>query len=186
MRNTAVFLAAMALAAIALGQSAETIQKALSTESNTLAAWGSDKAFVDAVKAQNAKKVSLEEIKRIDADWTAGKSAELAKQVTSGPCADHLRALVAAHPGYGEAFVMDNQGALVCANAHTSDYWQGDESKWQRAFADGKGAVFIDRPRFDDSAKAPLAQISVPVMDGGRAVGAITVGLNVSQLGAQR
>lgn len=38
------------------------------------------------------------------------------------------------------------EGALVCANAKTSDYWQGDKAKWQRAFAEGKGSVFIDRP----------------------------------------
>jgi hypothetical protein len=176
---------AIAPLALALGQSAEAIQKALAAEASSLAAWGGDKAFVDAVKAQNAKRVALADIKRIDADWMAGKGEEVAKRVTSGPCADRLRALVAAHPGYGEAFVMDDQGALVCANGRTSDYWQGDESKWQRAFNGGKGEVFIDRPRFDDSAKAPLAQISVPVMDGGRAIGAITVGMNVSQIHAQ-
>ncbi|MBV9496974.1 MAG: PDC sensor domain-containing protein [Acidobacteria bacterium] len=183
MRKIVVVVGTIAVAAIALGQSAESIQKALRAESNALAAWGSDKAFVDAVKAQNAKKVSLDDIKRMDEKWIAGKGDELTKQVTSNPCSEHLRALVAQHRGYGEAFVMDDQGALVCANARTSDYWQGDESKWQRAFADGKGAVFIDRPRYDDSAKAPLAQISVPVMDGGKAVGAITVGVNVTQIG---
>jgi hypothetical protein len=175
-------LAALAVAAAAYGQSAESIQKALSNEAAALSAWGSDKVFVDAVKAQNGKKVPLADIKRMDTEWMAGKGEELVKRVTSGPCAEHLRALVTAHPGYGEAFLMDDQGALVCANARTSDYWQGDESKWQRSFADGKGAVFIDRPRFDDSAKAPLAQISVPVLDGGKAIGAITVGVNVTQI----
>lgn len=184
MRKIVFVVVTVVAAAIAFGQSAESIQKALSVESNALAAWGSDKAFVDAVKAQNAKKVSLDEIKRIDEQWIAGKADELAKQVTSSPCSEHLRALVAQHRGYGEAFVMDDQGALVCASARTSDYWQGDESKWQRAFSAGKGAVFIDRPRYDESAKAPLAQISVPVMDGGKAVGAITVGVNVTQIGA--
>ncbi|HEV7923080.1 MAG TPA: PDC sensor domain-containing protein [Thermoanaerobaculia bacterium] len=182
MRTLMMTIAAFAVAAAAFGQSAEAIQKALSNEAAALAAWGSDKVFVDAVKAQNAKKVSLAEIKRVDAEWMAGQGGEVVKRVTSGACADRLRALVAAHPGYGEAFVMDDQGALVCANARTSDYWQGDESKWQRSYRDGKGAVFIDRPRYDDSAKAPLAQISVPVLDGGKAVGAITVGVNVTQI----
>ncbi|HKO57551.1 MAG TPA: PDC sensor domain-containing protein [Thermoanaerobaculia bacterium] len=182
MRNLMVCFMTLAMAATALGQSAEAIQKALTTEATSLAAWGTDKAFVDAVKGQNAKRVALAEIKRIDGDWMAGKSDDVVRRVTSGPCADRLRALVAAHPGYGEAFVMDDQGALVCANGHTSDYWQGDESKWQRAFKGGKGDVFIDRPRYDDSAKAPLAQISVPVMDGGKAIGAITVGVNVNQI----
>lgn len=184
MRTLMMTIAACAVAAAALGQSAETIQKALSNEATSLAAWGSDKVFVDAVKAQNGKKVPLAEIKRLDGDWMAGKSDDAVRRVTTGPCADHLRALVASHPGYGEAFVMDDQGALVCASAQTSDYWQGDESKWQRSFLDGKGAVFIDRPRYDDSAKAPLAQVSVPVLDGGKAIGAITVGMNVTKIHA--
>lgn len=172
----------IAPAVLAQQQSAEAIQKALNGESTVIASWGTDKLFVDAVRAQNAKKVKLSEIDAIDKQWMAGKADDVAKRVTTGPCADHLRQLVAQHPGFGEAFVMDDQGALVCANARTSDYWQGDESKWQRSFNGGKGAVFIDRPRYDESAQMPLAQISVPVMDGGKAIGAITVGMNVYRL----
>ena len=74
------------------------------------------------------------------------------------------------------------QGALVCATAKTTDYWQGDEAKWQRAFNEGKGAVFIDRPKFDDSSAQRLAQISVPVLDKGVAIGAITVGVSLDKL----
>jgi hypothetical protein len=77
---------------------------------------------------------------------------------------------------------MDDQGALVCATAKTSDYWQGDEAKWQRAFNGGKGDVFIDRPKFDESAGARIAQISVPVMENGRAIGAVTVGVAIEKL----
>lgn len=77
---------------------------------------------------------------------------------------------------------MDDQGALVCATAKTTDYWQGDEAKWQRAFNDGKGDVFIDRPKFDDSSAQRLAQISVPVLDKGVAIGAITVGVSIDKL----
>ena len=172
----------MAPAVLAQQQSAEAIQKALTSESAAIATWGSDKVFVDATKAQNAKKVKLTEIETIDKEWIAGKADDAVKRVTTGPCADHLRQLVAQHAGFGEAFVMDDQGALVCANSRTSDYWQGDETKWQRSFNGGKGAVFIDRPRYDESAQTPLAQISVPVMEGGKVIGAITVGVNVYRL----
>src|SRR5262249_47967149 len=104
------------------------------------------------------------------------------KTVTTGPCADHLRQIAAAS-GYGEMMVMDDQGALVCSNARTTDYWQGDEEKWLRAFAGGKGETFVDRPRMDESSKTNLAQISLPVMDGGRAIGVITVGIRMHDLG---
>jgi hypothetical protein len=142
------------VASSGLAQSAETMQKLLDKEALKLAAWGSDPAVVAAVKAQNAKRVPLETIKALDARWVAGKAEELARQTTTGPCADRLRELAGTSPAYGETFVMDDQGAIVCATVKTSDYWQGDEAKWERAYAGGKGAVFIDRPRFDDSAAA--------------------------------
>ena len=153
------------------------MQKQLEQEAAKLRAWGSDAAIVAAVKAQNAKHVPLAQIQSLDEQWTAGKAPALVKQVTTGPCADRLRQL--AGSAYGESFVMDDQGAIVCATAKTSDYWQGDEAKWQRAFNDGKGSVFIDRPKLDESSTQRLAQISVPVTDGGTVIGAITVGVTM-------
>ncbi len=176
-----IVAAALLLSALTVqAQSAGEIQKALSDEAARLQAWGSDPAIVAAVKAQNAKRVSAAQVKSLDEQWAAGKAPDLVEQVTAGVCADRLRALLGA--AHGETFVMDNQGALVCATAKTTDYWQGDEAKWERAFNDGKGAVFIDRPKFDDSSAQRLAQISVPVLDEGLAIGAITVGVSTEKL----
>ena len=172
-------LTALLIGSSALAQSAGTMQKLLDAEGAKLQAWGTDPAVVAAVKAQNAKRVPLAQIKALDEKWA---SSEDAKRVTTGACADRLRALAAANPAYGETFLMDDQGAIVCASHKTSDYWQGDEAKWQRAFNNGKGAVFIDRPKFDDSAAQRLAQISVPVLDKGVAIGAITVGVAAEKL----
>ncbi|HEV7767329.1 MAG TPA: hypothetical protein VGQ76_20170, partial [Thermoanaerobaculia bacterium] len=166
----------------AQAQSAGEVQKLLTDEAARLEAWGSDPIFVAAVKAQNAKRVSAAQVKTLDEQWFAGTNETLVKQVTTGPCADQLRSLIAGSAAHGETFVMDNQGALVCATAKTSDYWQGDEAKWQRAFNEGKGSVFIDRPKFDDSSSQRLAQISVPVLDKGIAIGTITVGVATEKL----
>jgi len=163
----------------AFAQSAGEMQKQFSAEAEKLRALGRDPQIVAFVKAQNAKKVSLDAIKALDAQWTASKAPALVKQATTGPCAERLRALVAANRTFGETFIMDDRGAIVCATAKTSDYWQGDEAKFQQAFRDGKGNVFIDRPKYDDSASASIAQISVPVMENDRAIGAITVGIVV-------
>lgn len=175
-------LLVLGFAVAAHAQSAGDTQKLLSDEAARLQVWGSESAIVAAVKAQNAKKLTAAQVQALDEQWTAGKAEALVKQVTTGACADRLRALVATNAGYGETFVMDQQGALVCATAKTSDYWQGDEAKWQRAYNDGKGAVFIDRPKFDDSSAQRLAQISVPVVEDGAAIGAITIGVAVDKL----
>ena len=170
------------VAALLLLQSADVMQKALNAEAVKLAAWAADKTLADAVRKQNAKRVSLTEVQRIDAEWMAGNAHATVKAATTGPCADRLRALIASDARYGETFVTDANGAIVCATQRTSDYWQGDETKWTRAFNDGAGAVFIDRPKLDDSAKERLAQISLPIVENGKAIGVLTAGVNVDKL----
>lgn len=165
---------------ILLLQSADSLQKSLSVEAARLEGWASDKALVEAVRGRNAKRIPLDEVKRIDGEWSAGRAVGVVREVTTGACADRLRALAAQNPRYGETFVMDANGAIVCSTGRTSDYWQGDEAKWTRPFTDG--AVFIDRPRVDDSARSRLAQISLPVVDNGKRIGVLTVGLDIDRL----
>jgi hypothetical protein len=168
------------LAAGASGQSAGDVQKMLTAEAAKVRMLGTDPVIIAAVKAQNAKKVPLDTIKKLDEQWVSGKAPALVKQTTTGPCADQLR-LVAGGGKYREVFVMDDRGAIVCASAKTSDYWQGDEAKFEQAYNGGQGNVFIDRPKYDDSASASIAQISVPVVDGGKAIGAVTVGISLGK-----
>ena len=170
------------VAALLLLQSADVMQKALNAEAAKLASWAADKTLVDAVRKQNAKRVSLAEVQRIDGEWIAGRADATVKEAINGPCADRLRALIASDARYGETFVTDANGAIVCATQRTSDYWQGDETKWTRAFNGGTGAVFIDRPKLDDSAKTRLAQISVPILENGKAIGVLTAGVHVDRL----
>lgn len=177
----ALLLAGMA-ALPAAAQSADTMQKRLDAEAAKLKTWAQDPLFVAAVIAQNNQHLTMAEITKRDEAWMAGKAAALIKEMTTGPCADHLRQLTGTSPIYSETFVMDDQGALVCENMQTSDYWQGDEAKWQRSFNGGKGAVFIDRPKLDESSKEHLAQISLPIMKDGKAIGAITIGIDIDKI----
>jgi hypothetical protein len=80
---------------------------------------------------------------------------------------------------------MDNQGANVAMTNKTSDYWQGDEAKFTDSFKNGVGAIHISTVEFDESAQAYLVQVSVPVMEGGKAIGALTIGVNIDELEAQ-
>ena len=182
MRKQIAGLAAslMLVSAALLAQSADELQKALTRETAALDAWAKNKIIVDAVRAQNAKNLPLAEIQRMDEQWLAGKAAPLVKQKTTGACADELRKLIGVDGRYSETFVMDDQGALVCASQPTTDFWQGDEPKWTKIFTEGK--PFIDRPRLDDSAHSRLAQISLPIVDGGKTIGVITVGIAIDKL----
>jgi hypothetical protein len=81
-----------------------------------------------------------------------------------------------------EIFVMDNQGANVCMTDKTGDYWQGDEGKFVNSFNGGIGSVFVDELEVDDATRATVSQVSVPVMDKGMAIGAMTIGVYVDHL----
>ena len=143
----------------------------------------SNSVIVDAVKAQNAKNISLDEIKKKDVAWqgTTGVDDFMTGLLNSAAAKEMLK-FEKTKSYYTELFLMDNQGANVAMTNKTSDYWQGDEAKWQKSFDGGKGATHIGDVKFDDSAQAYLVQVSLPVMDGDKAIGAITVGINLDEL----
>lgn len=158
-------------------------QKVVDLANSQLADLGTDQAIVDAVKAQNAKSMTLDQIKAMDEKWKAHAGiADYMKAIMETDCAKRLYEIQKTQSFYVEIFVMDNQGANVAMTDKTSDYWQGDEAKFQNSFAGGKGAVFIDEVKYDDSAQAYLVQVSVPVKDGDVVIGAITFGIDVDRL----
>lgn len=144
-----------------------------------------DTAIVGYVQAKNQRQEPAAEIQKRDARWTAGGEAELRKEVTTGPCAERLRSLVKDDPFVLEGILMDAQGALVCATDETSDYWQGDEPKWQKPMTAGLEA-FVDEPAFDESTQAYAIQLSVPVLRAGARIGALTLTLKVPRPSAAK
>lgn len=155
-----------------------------------VAAWAADPVLVDAIKAQNAANALLTQtdIDALDTKWRAevgqGEQPTIAP-VLANPAADFLRARMAESGGaITEAFIMDNRGLNVAASAATSDFWQGDEPKWQQTFAAGDGAVNLGEVEFDESSQIYEGQVSVTISDPAtrEAIGAITLGLNPEAL----
>jgi hypothetical protein len=145
--------------------------------------WGENPALVAAVKEQNAKKISLDAIQKRDKEWMAATGLDdQMKALMKNAAANELNQLEATKPYFFESILMDNQGANVAMTNKTSDYWQGDEDKFTNAYKGGTGGVEISKSKFDDSAKAYLVQISVPVTDGGAVIGALCVGINLDEL----
>lgn len=167
----------------ALSNAEQAPAKVIELANSTLADIGKDPVIVKAVKAQNAKGMSLEQIKAKDTEWknTPG-IADYMKAIMESECGRHLRGIQESESFYAEIFVMDNQGANVAMTDKTSDFWQGDEAKFQKSFNNGSGAVFVDDVEFDDSSQAYLVQVSVPVIDGDKIIGAITFGIDVDQI----
>ncbi|PTL80680.1 hypothetical protein DAT35_27365 [Vitiosangium sp. GDMCC 1.1324] len=144
----------------------------------------SEPALVREVKRQNAQRVPLDSIQKLDEEWRATPSLTPFKRKVLG--SESARSLSRYRDRMGrvvaEAFVMDNQGALVGATRRTSDYWQGDEPKWRRSFNGGRGAELREKPFFDESTQSYVVQVSLPVKDGARVIGALTVSISLLEL----
>lgn len=179
---TLLFSGAMLFVSGAVG-AAEAIPKAVHDLVPTLQGWGNNPALVAAVKAQNSKGISLADIKSKDEKWikTTGVDAGM-KALMSNSAATELKKLESSQPYFLELFLMDNQGANVAMTNKTSDYWQGDEPKFTKSFNGGAGAVHMGKVKFDKSSQVYLVQVSVPVMDADKAIGAITIGINIDEL----
>ncbi len=158
-------------------------QKVVDLANSSLVQLGTDPVIVAAVKAENAKGKTLAQIQDLDKKWmaTAGIT-DYMKALMDSECGQHLKKIQSGQAYYAEIFVMDNQGANVAMSDKTSDYWQGDEAKFTESYKGGAGAVHIGDVKFDDSAQAYLVQVSVPVKDGSKVIGAMTIGIDVDKL----
>lgn len=149
----------------------------------------SDPQLVAAIQAQNEKNAGMDEgaIVALDQLWRAevgSSSTPTIDPVLNGTVADMLRAVRDDSSGlFTEIFVMDSVGLNVAASDTTSDFWQGDEAKWQQTFRSGAGAVHISEVELDESTQTYQAQVSVAVSGpDGNPVGAATFGVNVEYL----
>ena len=139
-----------------------------------------DAAVKDAVAASNGVAEPPDQVRRRDASWSANKSDPLRQAIVQAPCSARIREILKDDPTIVEAFAMNERGTLVCSASETSDYWQGDEPKWQRTFVDGRDP-FVDEPAFDASTGKYAIQVSVPVTNGTARIGAVTLTLKLSR-----
>ena len=137
----------------------------------------SDPVILAALVAKNSEGESMAAVQAKDREWIAGSTA-LQRKLTSSECAARLRELIEDDALIVEALLMDAQGALVCASSAPSDYWQGDELKWQRTYEQG-ARVFVDEPAHDASTDTYAIQLSVQVLRDDRAIGALTLTLKL-------
>jgi len=171
------------VAGVNLALAEKAPQKVVDLANGELAKVGADPVIVEAVKAENAKGKTLDQIKEKDKTWKATAGiADYMQALMDSECGKHIAGIQNSSEFYAEIFVMDNQGANVAMTDKTSDYWQGDEAKFKKSFNGGSGAVFVDDVEFDDSTQAYLVQVSVPVKDGDTVIGAITFGIDVDKV----
>jgi hypothetical protein len=140
------------------------------------------------VKAQNErlKKLPQAEIDALDAQWVAERESDdkpLIAATLSNPLSVYLARLQGRSLGmYAEIFVMDQNGLNVGQSSITSDFWQGDEGKFQKTYDVGPDAVFIDEAEWDDDLKYWRGQVNFTLTEDGEPIGAVTMEVNLTEL----
>jgi len=125
-----------------------------------------------------------DQIDQLDAQWRAETKADdkpLIDEVMARPLSNYLKSVQEGSNGVlTEIFVVDAKGLNVGQSAVTSDYWQGDEEKWQVPF--NTGGVELGEVELDESTGAVQSQVSVPVRDdAGAIIGTATFAVRVEQ-----
>lgn len=157
---------------------------------STVSEWVASPEVIEAIKAQNSKHqgLSQDDIDKLDKQWRAevdGSNKPLIDAVLANAVSKFLAKVKEATGGMvTEVFVMDNRGLNVGQSDVTSDYWQGDEAKWQKTYSAGPDAVFVDEVEMDESTQTLQTQVSMSIKDPetNAVIGAITVGVNVDAL----
>lgn len=125
----------------------------------------------------------------LDEQWRAANAGDtnndfLAQWYLTNAVAQELIEYQQIFPDNVEVFVTDVYGGLVGMTNRTSNYYQADEDWWQAAYNNGKGAVYIDAPKLDESSGAVAVQIALPLhnQDTGEIIGILRTTYIVPQL----
>ncbi|GGK25872.1 hypothetical protein [Salinarimonas ramus] len=187
-----LFLAATAAIAPASAQGVPPRAEALIDDAVVaeVRSWLSTEIVRLSVTNQNERYADLDAngISALDAQWVAEREAAdkpLIAATLSSPLSVYLTRIQARSLGlYAELFVTDAHGLNVGQSSITSDFWQGDEAKFQETFPKGPDAVFIDEPEWDDEMRVWRAQLNLTIADesGRTPIGAATVEINLTEL----
>ena len=163
------------------------LQELLRVKIRTVQHMALNPLLIRAVRQQNASGLTPEDITRRDKAWSATKELTPFKlSLQTSAAGRFLRAQIQRSTSFNEAFLTDDQGANVAAYPATSDYWQGDEAKWSNSFNGGDGRIFVGALELDESTNTVAAQVSAPVLDRGKTIGVLVVGVTINYLQTKR
>ncbi len=139
-------------------------------------------ALAKFIQQQNQENIPLSVIKTLDKEWRQTRGLNyLMAELLRNQCALRLLDLELNYPFVMESFIADQQGALVCMTEKTSDYWQGDENIFIKAFAQGKGQIYYEDAHYDLSVGETVVQVSIPIRLQQQVVGVATFSISLDR-----
>lgn len=146
-----------------------------------------DQVVLAMVRNQNARKMPAAHVRRIDNAWRQARfDLPIMIAMRSNACARRLSMAARRLPWLMSVFITDRQGALAGATHRTPSYWQGGRPEWQHACAGGRGALYVGKKAYDESAHCAIVHVSMPLLESGSGavVGVIVFGIKLEAAAA--
>lgn len=150
--------------------------------------WITDPVFVFAIREQNELFASMtpQEIEILDKAWIAENGrGPMIFDLLDRQGSIILRDRREMSQGViTEIILMDKYGLNVAISDPTTDYYQGDEAKYQETYLLGPEAVHVSEVEFDESTQKEQTQVSLTIVDPdtGEPIGAVTFGVDLQVL----
>ena len=136
---------------------------------------------VPAALAACDQALMVDELADLDAGWAGlPETASPLKEILASPIAEKLRRMQQDAPYVAEVLVTDRFGQLQAATSRTTDYYQADEDWWLKAFADGRGKIYVPPVEYDQSAGLWSINVCVPIILDGEVIGVAKAVLDIS------
>lgn len=152
-------------------------QAKLDTKVKLVQTWAADPVIVGAVKAHNTTP-STEVTAMTQDKWKAASVLDaFVRAFTKNPAAEFLKSKKTG--ALSEAFLSGADGTKVAFLSKPSNWTHKGKAKHDEPMA---GKSWQGGVEVDESSGQQQIQISVPVLDGDKAIGSLVVGFNVSKL----
>ncbi len=137
--------------------------------------------------ALSAPSDDLSEILNLDTKWQTlapAATSDTARAMLQTPASRKLAQWQArSDPLITEVMVMDRLGVTIALSVLTSDYWQGDEPKFENVANTEPETLHLGPVHFDSSSQRFQVTASMPLHEvaSGRFVGAVAIGLDIEE-----
>lgn len=154
------------------------IQAKIDARIKDITAWGTDPALVEAVRAHNASPLPPEQAALTQDSWKALTVLDpVVRSFTKNPVGQFLKSK--RDDVVTEAFVSDAAGFKVGFLSKPSNWCHKGKAKHDVPMT---GKTWQGAVETDDSTGLKQLQVAVPVIDNGKAIGSLVVGLSVTKL----
>jgi hypothetical protein len=171
-----VFIGAVA----GFGQAPPEIKTKLDAKIEQLKTLSTDAEIVKAVKAHNAATPSAEALAMTNDKWHSLSILDpFVRSVAKTPLSEYLKTKKKTDETIAKIFVSGDEGTKAGFDAKTEHWTHKGLPKHEVPMT---GENWIGTVKVDDSTGLQLIQVGLPVLDDGKPIGSVVVGLRVDKL----